>query len=75
MTISEWERAFPDENACCALSGWEPLAGWRRLPRCGNVKVKPHGTMFVELALQRVLSVRHQLPFLPYQRHGFREHQ
>jgi len=45
MTISEWERAFPDEDACCAY-----LAGHRwpkgvACPRCGNVNVKPHGTM------------------------------
>jgi IS1 family transposase/transposase-like protein len=45
MTISEWERAFPDENACCAY-----LVGHRwpkgvACPRCGNDKVKPHGTM------------------------------
>jgi len=45
MTVSEWEKAFPDEDACCAY-----LAGhrWPRgvaCPRCGNVNVKAHGTM------------------------------
>jgi transposase-like protein/IS1 family transposase len=45
MTIAEWERAFPDEDACCAY-----LIGHRwptgvACPRCGNVNVKPHGTM------------------------------
>jgi ISXO2-like transposase domain/Transposase zinc-ribbon domain len=45
MTIAEWEAAFPDEDACCAY-----LAGHRwpegvACPRCGNVAVKPHGTM------------------------------
>jgi len=45
MTISEWEAAFPDENACCAY-----LVGHRWpegiiCPRCGNVAIKAHGTM------------------------------
>jgi Transposase zinc-ribbon domain len=45
MTFSEWEKAFPDENACCTY-----LVGHRwpqgvACPRCGNVNVKPHGTM------------------------------
>jgi hypothetical protein len=45
MTIPEWEAAFPDEDACCAY-----LVGHRwpegvACPRCGNVEVKPHGTM------------------------------
>jgi transposase-like protein len=45
MTIAEWEKAFPGEDACCAY-----LAGRRwpegvACPRCGNTKVKRHGTM------------------------------
>jgi transposase-like protein len=45
MTIGEWEKAFPDEDACCAY-----LVGHRwpegvACPRCGNTKVKEHGTM------------------------------
>src|ERR1022692_4769385 len=45
MTIGEWETAFPNEEACCAY-----LVGHRwpqgvACPRCGNVNVKPHGTM------------------------------
>jgi transposase-like protein len=45
MTISEWERAFPDEDACCAyLVGHRWPAGVA-CPRCGNTKVKAHGTM------------------------------
>ncbi len=45
MTIAQWEKAFPTEDACCAY-----LVGHRwpdeiACPRCGNVKVKPHGTM------------------------------
>jgi transposase-like protein len=45
MTIPQWERAFPHEDACCAY-----LVGHRwptgvACPRCGNVNVKPHGTM------------------------------
>ena len=45
MTIAQWEKAFPDEDACCAY-----LVGHRwpegvACPRCGNMKVKEHGTM------------------------------
>ena len=45
MTIPEWEAAFPDEDACCGY-----LVGHRwpegvACPRCGNVLVKPHGTI------------------------------
>ena len=45
MTIGQWEAAFPNEEACCAY-----LVGHRwpqgvACPRCGNVNVKPHGTM------------------------------
>ena len=45
MTVSQWEKTFPDENACCAY-----LAGRRwpegvACPRCGNTKVNKHGTM------------------------------
>jgi len=45
MTFAQWEKAFPDEDACCAY-----LVGHRwpegvACPRCGNVKVKAHGTM------------------------------
>ena len=45
MTFAQWEKAFPGEDACCAY-----LVGHRwphgvACPRCGNVKVKPHGTM------------------------------
>lgn len=45
MTFADWERAFPTEDKCCAY-----LVGHRwpqgvACPRCGNVDVKPHGTM------------------------------
>jgi transposase-like protein len=45
MTIPQWEAAFPHEDACCAY-----LVGHRwpqgvACPRCGNVNVKPHGTL------------------------------
>ncbi len=32
MTIKQFEEMFPDEDACDALSGGEPLARWRALP-------------------------------------------
>ena len=45
MSIAQWERAFPTEDACCAyLVGHRWPAGVA-CPRCGNVNVKPHGTM------------------------------
>ena len=45
MTFAEWEKAFPDENACCAY-----LVGHRwpqgvACPRCGNTEAKPDGTL------------------------------
>jgi len=45
LTFAQWERAFPDEDACCAY-----LVGHRwpkgvACPRCGNVHVKAHGKM------------------------------
>ncbi len=45
MTVAQWEKAFPNEDACCAY-----LVGHRwpegvACPRCGNMKVKEHGTM------------------------------
>jgi len=45
MTIPQWEKAFPTEEACAAylvLHRW-PLGV--RCPRCGAETVKPHGTM------------------------------
>lgn len=45
MTFADWEKAFPNEDKCCAY-----LVGHRwpqgvACPRCGNVDVKEHGTM------------------------------
>ena len=45
MTISEWEAAFPDESACCAYLVGKRWPKGIACPRCGNVNVKPHGTM------------------------------
>jgi hypothetical protein len=45
MTISEWEKAFPDENACCAYLVDHRWPEGVVCPRCGNKTVKPHGTM------------------------------
>ena len=45
MTIREWEETFSDENACrlyLAEHRWPECVA---CPRCGNTKVKPHGTM------------------------------
>src|SRR6185312_1343812 len=46
MTFADWEKAFPDEASCAAYltkNRWP--SGTVRCPRCGNVLVKPHGTM------------------------------
>ena len=45
MTFVQWEKAFPNEEACRAY-----VVGFRwpkgvACPRCGNTEVKPHGTM------------------------------
>jgi hypothetical protein len=45
MTIKEWEAAFPDEDACCAYLVRHRWPAGVACPRCGNVLVKPHGTM------------------------------
>lgn len=46
MTFADWEKSFPDEASCAAYltkNRWP--SGTVRCPRCGNVLVKPHGTM------------------------------
>lgn len=45
MTIGQWERAFPNEEACCAYLVGRRWPDGVACPRCGSVKVKPHGTM------------------------------
>jgi len=46
MTIKEWEAAFPTEDACAAyLVAHRWPYGQVVCPRCGNLKVKPHGTI------------------------------
>ncbi|HUZ33868.1 MAG TPA: IS1595 family transposase [Xanthobacteraceae bacterium] len=45
MTVREWEKAFPNEDACCAyLVGHRWPAGVA-CPRCGATNVGKHGTM------------------------------
>jgi hypothetical protein len=45
MTISQWEAAFPDENACAAYLVEHRWGDVISCPRCGNVAVKAHGTL------------------------------
>lgn len=45
MTVAEWEAAFPDENACCAYVVGHRWPNGVACPRCGNMRVKAHGTM------------------------------
>ena len=45
MTITEWEAAFPDEDACCLYLAEHRWPEFVVCPRCGNPEVKAHGTM------------------------------
>lgn len=45
LTIVQWEKAFPNEDACCAYLVGHRWPNGVACPRCGNVNVKPHGTM------------------------------
>jgi transposase-like protein len=45
MAFAQWKKAFPDEDACCAYLVGHRWQGGVGCPRCGNVKVKEHGTM------------------------------
>src|SRR5436853_3376596 len=45
MTFAQWEKAFPDENACCAYLFGNRWPQGVACPRCGNAEVKAHGTM------------------------------
>lgn len=45
MTFADWEKTFPDETACSAYLARHRWHSVVRCPRCGNDKVKPHGTM------------------------------
>jgi transposase-like protein len=45
MTIPQWEKAFPTEDACCAYLAGNRWPTGVACPRCGNDKVKEHGTM------------------------------
>jgi IS1 family transposase/transposase-like protein len=45
MTIAEWERAFPDEDACDAYLVRHRWPTGVVCPRCGNPSPKSHGTM------------------------------
>jgi hypothetical protein len=45
MTITEWEAAFPDEDACCLYLAEHRWPEFVVCPRCGNPEIKAHGTM------------------------------
>ncbi len=45
MTISQWEKAFPNEDACAAYLIKHRWPVGVRCPRCGADTVKEHGTM------------------------------
>src|SRR5579871_1099628 len=45
MTIPQWERAFPTEDACNAYLVAHRWPEGVFCPRCGNAEVKAHGTM------------------------------
>ncbi len=75
MTIGEWEKAFPDEEACCAyLVAVTAGQSWRLLaPRCGNVKRETgsghDGTDHWQSATLARTSNINGLPFLRYHGH------
>jgi hypothetical protein len=45
MTIPQWEASFPTEEACQAYLAANRWPSGVFCPRCGNVTVRPHGTM------------------------------
>ena len=45
MTIGQWEKAFPDDDACKAYLAAHRWPTGVSCPRCGNVEVKEHGTI------------------------------
>jgi len=45
MTFAQWEKAFPNEDACCAYLAGNRWPQGVACPRCGNTEVKEHGTM------------------------------
>jgi hypothetical protein len=45
MTVAQWERAFPTEDACRAYLVNRRWPAGVACPRCGAVNVKAHGTM------------------------------
>src|SRR5690349_11583143 len=45
MTLGQWEKAFPNEEACIAYLVENRWPDGVVCPRCGSVRVKEHGTM------------------------------
>lgn len=45
MTFADWEAAFADERSCMAYLAQHRWHSVVRCPRCGNEKVKAHGTI------------------------------
>lgn len=46
MTISEWEAAFPDDDACKLYLAEHRWPEYVVCPRCGNEEVRPHAQKF-----------------------------
>ena len=75
MTIAEWEKAFPDEDACCAYLVAHRWPTGVVCPRCGATNVYTLGYA-VALAVHRLRPRRiDRLSVLSPDRHDFREHQ
>src|SRR5258708_5437534 len=45
MTVPQWEKAFPDDDACAAYLVRHRWPTGVHCPRCGNVEVVEHGTL------------------------------
>src|SRR5437763_17108731 len=64
MTIRDFERIFPDEEACklyLAEHRWPESVG---CPRCGNAEVKPHARSFHWFCYACIPGINYRFLFL-----------
>ena len=72
MSVAEFEKMFPDENACCATL-WRRWPKGVRCPRCGaeNPQRIPNALALAMLPVR----ARHVLSIFPYSGNDFREYE